>query len=82
MLEKEIPLAQDRGLYARIVERAIRDLRLGKWREDAIDWIFGHPGGAIVSFEECCEILDINPKICREKIIEQYLDWCFVQDWS
>lgn len=50
----------EKNLFAAILQTAIHDLRIESAREKSISWLMGE--GAIVTFDGCCEVLDLDPE--------------------
>lgn len=55
-------------LYVAILQRAISDLLRDEHFENAREWIFDDPEDAVISFEECCHVLDLDPAHLRRGI--------------
>jgi hypothetical protein len=81
-LRRSEPLEPERALLVAILEDGISDYlkyrrardRDGKERfRDAADWVAGSSGDWIFSFDNVCELLDLDPKYVR-RLIYEYRD--------
>jgi len=59
-----------RNLFAGILIQGIKDLTgpSKQYRDTAREWLFGSMNTHVSSFENVCDILDLNTKKTREKI--------------